>query len=378
MNMKKILASVAAAALTVSAMATAAFAQDMTVELGKTTQHNAKVTGITVSESDKEVTSTDKLIFEAKGPEGDTIKHIDIELKYFDGKGNLQTLNKSADAASVEIKISEGPAFDGITNLGDAKLTYQATVALTVYNTSATAYTAGDTDKYTVTVGGVGGTESNKGKLEVSDDSTTTGKVEKFSFNANTWTVANRAELKKCESVELSMNLSKASDNNNTLITVTNTNNNAVYPVIVKKGETNAVVTLPISEFYNAAYDAFETPTYTIVLSAHSDANAVVGSATLTFKQPAAPVTEATTTTEKPEESDEPDITTTTAAETTTEAPAVIEDTTTTTEAPASEAPATQGNTGNTGSTNPPTGVALAIVPAIIAGAAVVASRKRK
>lgn len=36
------------------------------------------------------------------------------------------------------------------------------------------------------------------------------------------------------------------------------------------------------------------------------------------------------------------------------------------------------GNTGNNGETNPPTGVALAVVPAVLAGAAIVVAKKRK
>ena len=160
MKMRKILASVVAAAVATSAMAISAFAAVVKDINEDETVYNATVTAnvdgtLTAAGTDLE--------FTVATTAGDTINKVTVELKIITDGDKVTTSTKSADGDTVAFSPNGFAGFDDITKVVDGAA-FQATVTALVSKTTA-AYVAADTNtNYKVAVansegGGDDGTE---------------------------------------------------------------------------------------------------------------------------------------------------------------------------------------------------------------------------
>lgn len=333
MKMRKILASVVAAAVATSAMAISAFAAVVKDINNDATVYNATVTANVNGALD---TAGTALGFKVNTLAGDTVNKVTVELKIITDGDKVTTITKSADGDTVAFSTNTGAGFDDITKVAN-NAAYQATVTALVSNTTA-AYAAADADtNYTVAVTNGTGAAAN-GKVVVNDNTSEAGAVTGYTFDVSKFTVAERAEIKAAEKVTLTVNFNKASTTDNGLVTLKKGGDNYAVKVVAK-GATSATFDLAIADFYNADYDAFEAPAFTFTIASAGDATGFT-SAKLVFGEVEDDI-------EEPGEDDE-------------------------------EEGEEEGEEEDEEGENPKTGVALAVLPAVIGGAATLIARKRK
>lgn len=360
--MKKIIAGAAAAILAVSTLATAAFAADVeyTYATPATTQYNAVATGSKLLES---ITDTYHVTFEIIDGANDKVVAATVKLTNIAGKTATQTLDK---AGIIDFTTDDGEAFVDLPSTATSGNAVKAEITLTIKSTvnndkyEKDVSTFDGTVKYIIgssaaSAGGPNVSVTPITVTEVKDNTSNTNEIGTFTFDNTAFKVADRAAMKEAEKAVLTLTFNKTSTIENGLVTL-NVNGTKVDATVV--GKVGSVdFELPIDTFYNADYEVFEDPIFTWTIAA-GEATAATA-AKLVFVAGA-----------------EAEETTTVAEEevTTTEAPAADE---TTTEAEAEATTAADGAADGKGD-NTNTGVALAVIPAIIAGAAVVVSRKRK
>ena len=364
MNMKKIMASVAASALAVSAMATAAFADVSKEYAGEKNKFTATAT-FTVEDTfngTSDLTLTLDSTTTGSNANGwlyEKFASGKVTLKYVDGSGAAKEVSKDVTVASdkqAKVTFAVG-ALKDVQPANDAP--FIATIAMNVeaYSTSdAMAYDNIPVSvDYAYTLTSTGATASPAATASYSNAAATKigDEVTSVTFDSSKYTVAERAEIKAAEKVTLTLTLESACKDDDRLVTLVK-DGKTVDKVLSAKGDTSYTFELNVSDFYNADYDAFEAPVFTFNAPNAQDGDKY-NSAVLTFVSAAAD-TEDTDVTD-PEDTD-----------------ASIEDG----EDTAAEGEDTAAEGSDSKGENPGTGVALAIVPAIVAGAAVVASRKRK
>lgn len=390
MNMKKIMASVAASALAVSAMATAAFA-DVTKEYTKDQKvANAvftfsKATTLTTAGTDLTIDIAD-----AEGTKWDQVEKATVKVEYIDKDKKLQTAEKKdvelytndTDTADKTIKFTTAGAvgFTDIVNVEDnANIKVTVTFSAKGYDRDG-AYNK-DTDKGTfkVTLGNTAVATTpltDADSLTVGDATEEKNGAVNVAFDSAKYTVAERDEIKNAESVTLTLALKdKAAAR---CFATLKKGDKEYATVVVNKDDTTVTFNLAVADFYNAEYDAFESPTFTWDVNGDgtfdTDMNSYkVKIATLTFVT--ASDEEGEDTDISDEEGEDTDASLDEGEDTSAEEG---EDTAAEGEDTAAEGEDTAAEGSDSKGENPGTGVALAIVPAIVAGAAVVASRKRK
>lgn len=340
MKMRKILASVVAAAVATSAMAISAFAAVVKDINNDTTVYNATVTA-NVNGALK--TAGDALEFKVTAPVGNTVNKVTVELKIITDKDKVTTITKSADGATVAFSTNTDAGFEDITKVAN-DAAFQATVTALVSNTTA-AYAAADANEnYTVAVtnsltkaGGTDPAEAKSGKVVVNDNTAEAGELKDYTFDVKKFTVAERAEIKAAEKVTLTLNFNKATTTDNGVVTLKK-GTDTYAAKVVAKGATSVTFDLAIADFYNADYDAFEEPEFTFTI-ASAGTDVKISSAKLVFGEVEDDI-------EEPGDDDEDE--------------------------------GEEGEEEDEEGENPKTGVALAVLPAVIGGAATLIARKRK
>lgn len=419
MNMKKIIAGTAAGALAVSAMATGAYAVDLT-------QAGATVYNATLAvKMDGTVNGGDSIKFEApvgaeiKDDNGNTTGKVTIEgykvsVSVVCGKDIVtkeKSQNKDNAGKPIEFTTAIATAFTDFMNVAGSSeggALWQATVTIELSSTRKDWLKASDsTNEY------LSGDFYPAGKVTMNDNTTEDSSVPSSGVTigvsgSGADKIITRQEARALSANGGTITLTASNWGNASNITV-----NAL-PTIIRMTVQSSLMRDPISltgvlEPGNNKKVTFALPAGLTVGNGDEVEN--FGMLTLSFTPDSGHTSEnswndgwnfygyeltvnegsvpseITTTTTATTES-----TTTTPAsssgDTTTTPPEVTADpsitaSATETQAPVvTQAPAVTGNTGNTGGSgsdkNQPTGVALAFVPAIIAAAGVIISKKRK
>lgn len=318
MKMRKILASVVAAAVATSAMAISAFAAVVKDINNDKTVYNATVT---YNKAGTVVNGGDSIEFVAPSVTGSNVTGLEVTVSVVAG-GKIETKTKSSDGSKIVFTTNTGVSFTDFTNVSEGA-DWQATIVVKISNNNED-YTADD--EFDI--------DGTKGKLVVNDNTSEAGAVTGYDFDVSEFTVTERAEIKAAEKVTLTLNLNKATETENGLVTLKKGED--TYAVkVVAKGTTSVTFDLAIADFYNADYDLFEDPEFKFEIKDAGEGTYAFTSAKLVFGEVEDDI-------EEPGEDDED-----------------------------------EGEEDEEGE-NPKTGVALAVLPAVIGGAATLIARKRK
>lgn len=391
MNMKKVLASVAAGALAVTTLATAAFADTISVVQKGGTIYNATFTYTTATATvaltgDGEV-KTGSITAEAVKTEGAiTVGDYTVSGTALNAKGENVTLAEqkveAGKTATYKLTTAAGSLDGEVTNMPE-NVSYKLTYVVALSRKDGTAFEANDS----YTFGGV------TGKLVVNDN-TADGDagLRKTVIGTEDTRATNTTTITKQQARDLHANGGK--------VVFTTWQNADTYkaPTIVTVKVSTTVSGIDAKEYYitlpvatNAPIEVAipagwmlhtgdETTDYDQVtiefiggVAGAEEGDAVHGAgwswgawnAELIFDSSAPSTTEP-----EPEETTTPEET---------KAPDVNPDPEPTQPTqPADPTPAPGGQGGQGGNDNPPTGVVLAVIPAIVAAAGVVVSKKRK